>query len=220
MTDSVHTYRPALGALTGGEDTGPSATIDYNEMPVDWGVRSLCNKLLRFYSNPQHFDTVERLQNGDHELPVRYIDYFVTTYAKKYNVSYMVERAHGTEPFHVNAKYHCMLNSGLHKRNADPFRRGPRIVLHSADGKRHIETTVAQLSFFLWAIENKVLEYTLKNKDNIGKDLKEHRRLAAINKARRKRGEPHAQEPPLECRKFAPAADVGSQYSDQIVQRF
>jgi hypothetical protein len=100
----------------------------------------------------------------------------------------MVQRKHGSETFDVNAKYHSLLNSGFKKEYADPFRRGPRVSLRSADGTKTLQTTVAQLNFFMWAIENKVLEYTLKHRDHIGKDLSEHRKHTRLLQ-KRKRGE-------------------------------
>lgn len=183
--NKAHTYRPSLGAVTSGQ---PRAEIDLNDTELKPGMDAVCEKLVQFYSDPAHFETLVRLNNGEMGLPLRYIDYLVTKYSKKYQVSYMVQRVHGTETFNVYAKYHSLLNSGFKKEYADPFRRGPRVFLRSADGTKTLRTTVAQLNFFMWAIENKVLDFTLKHRDHIGKDLSEHRKHARLLR-KRKRGE-------------------------------
>jgi hypothetical protein len=60
------------------------------------------------------------------------------------------------------------------KRLFDPFRRHGRVVLELDD--RSLETTVAQLSFFKWAIENNVLKYALEYKEDIKRDMDAHTR--------------------------------------------
>lgn len=58
------------------------------------------------------------------------------------------------------------------KRLFDPFRRHGRIILEH-EGKR-LETTVAQLSFFRWAIDNEVLKYANEHRDSIKKNMDLH----------------------------------------------
>jgi hypothetical protein len=48
------------------------------------------------------------------------------------------------------------------KKQFDPFRRNVRIDFEYEPGKT-IETTVAQLNFFRWAISNKVIDYINTN---------------------------------------------------------
>ena len=51
----------------------------------------------------------------------------------------------------------------------DPFRRHSRVTIPCKFAENNkLETTVAQLNFFKWAIENKVLEY-LENETNMKK---------------------------------------------------
>jgi hypothetical protein len=64
----------------------------------------------------------------------------------------------------------------------DPFRRHERIYIPYKN--KHVdssiplvlETTVAQLMFFKWAIENKVLEYAHKNRVLIKQDMDDNTR--------------------------------------------
>jgi hypothetical protein len=46
-------------------------------------------RLEKFYSNSVHLERVKEILNGTSHLSLRLIDWFVTNYAKKYNVAYI-----------------------------------------------------------------------------------------------------------------------------------
>ena len=52
----------------------------------------------------------------------------------------------------------------------DPFCRWDRISIPYTNGK-FIETTIGQLNFFKWALENKVIDYIEQNYIEIEKDM-------------------------------------------------
>jgi len=56
------------------------------------------------------------------------------------------------------------------KKRFDPFCRWDRISIPYKDGT-FIETTIGQLNFFKWAIENKVVDYIENNYETIEKDM-------------------------------------------------
>ena len=61
------------------------------------------------------------------------------------------------------------------KKMFDPFRRHDRIKIDCPHlGLLKFNTTVAQLTFFKWAIENKIVEYALKHKQKIKIDMDEN----------------------------------------------
>ena len=110
---------------------------------------------------------VDLIEKDHHGISLRVIDYLCTNYAKNHDVVYFVGPKK-TSPFNLYLQYRAQLKA-YSKMQFDPFRRHERINisvpvhLHS---NGTIETTVAQLNFFRWAIDNKVIDY-LKNKDNI-----------------------------------------------------
>ena len=65
-----------------------------------------------------------------------------------------------TMQFFVYLRYRSQLTS-YHKIKFDPFCRNDRIVNWGPNGD--ITTTLAQLNFFKWALENRVLEYIQKH---------------------------------------------------------
>lgn len=52
----------------------------------------------------------------------------------------------------------------------DPFCRKKRIPFYYGDNKCII-TTIGQLNFFRWAIENNILHYVIDNIENITNDM-------------------------------------------------
>ena len=60
---------------------------------------------------------------------------------------------------------------GFSKNYFDPFQRKDRIEFFILDTK--ITTTIGQLNFFKWAIQNKVIDYAKENLQSIHKDMSE-----------------------------------------------
>jgi hypothetical protein len=130
---------------------------------------------------------------GKNKISLRIIDWFVTNFSKKHNVEYSLKKKitspkritmkkiHGKmskkeEPKssnlnHVNVylSYKNQLNS-FSKKNFDPFCRNNRIEYEFKDGTK-IVTTVGQLNFFRWAIQNNVLKYIIDNYKKIEEDM-------------------------------------------------
>jgi hypothetical protein len=73
-----------------------------------------------------------------------------------------------TMQFFVYLRYRSQLTS-YHKIKFDPFCRNDRIVNWGPNGD--ITTTLAQLNFFKWALENRVLEYIQKHLKEIEIDM-------------------------------------------------
>jgi len=73
--------------------------------------------------------------------------------------------------FNVFNDYRAQLKS-LNKRNFDPFCRRSRIKFYyGKTNDDYIITTVGQLNFFKWSIENYILEYIELNLEKIDEDM-------------------------------------------------
>jgi hypothetical protein len=117
-------------------------------------------RLERFY-NDKNTERVRNILTGKSDLSLRLIDWFVTNYAKKYNISYMT-KANKHVIVYLSYKSHLKAYS---KKMFDPFCRWKRIKF------RDMDTTVGQLNFFEWAISDEVLDYLEKNRDTIHADM-------------------------------------------------
>lgn len=114
----------------------------------------LLSSLLAFYKDERHLDRMLSIINGDSKTSLRIVDWFATNYAKKYWTVYSLPRA---GRFKVYNDYKLKLRS-YSKRRFDPFCRWERISVPYKDGTA-IQTTLGQLNFFKWAIENGVIDY-------------------------------------------------------------
>lgn len=137
----------------------------------------ILKSLLKFFSNDANFKIlldIVVLKNKN--IPLRVLDWFVTNYAKKNDVTYNIVRSSSNhEIFSVYRNYRSQLK-GYKKKEFDPFCRGNTIMLEyesPVDGtKLQFETGLCQLKFFKWAIENLVIDYVESHYDEIYQDMK------------------------------------------------
>ena len=115
-------------------------------------------------------------------ISLRLIDWFVTNYCKKFNILYNLNDFKGEQPnkskdelqsfdnfiiIHNNYKGQLKASS---KKNFDPFCRRNRIRFYYEDNKYFI-TTVGQLNFFKWALENYIIDYIENHIKSIDADM-------------------------------------------------
>lgn len=129
-------------------------------------------KLCEFYMNTTNVERILPIVNRTSPVSLRLLDHFVVNYAVTHSVAYPLN---DKEIFDVHKSYDAQLNK-YHKILFDPFRRGEKVTLECADRDPpiRIETTLAQLCFFKWCIEYKVLEYVEKHIHAITDNMKQH----------------------------------------------
>ena len=127
----------------------------------------LLTNLLKFYEEGNNMDFMLRIINGESRISLRIIDWFATNYAKKYYTVYDIQDS--DRRFKVYVDYKLKLKA-YSKKRFDPFCRWERITVPYKDGK-YIQTTIGQLNFFKWALENNVIRYIEENYANIDKDM-------------------------------------------------
>jgi hypothetical protein len=113
--------------------------------------------------------------NGKSFISLRIVDWFVTNYAKQYYTVYEIEGpsfeqdSTDVQRFKVYNDYKLKLKS-YSKKRFDPFCRWERHTI-PVDKDSVMETTLGQLNFFKWAIENRVLDYIEKHYEAIEGDM-------------------------------------------------
>jgi hypothetical protein len=127
----------------------------------------LLNKLLLFYKNTEHFDKMISIINGTSKISLRIVDWFVTNYSKKNYC--VIENEETNERFKVYNDYKLKLKA-YSKKKFDPFCRWDRINVPYKN-TMCVQTTLGQLNFFKWTIENKILEYIENNYSTIENDM-------------------------------------------------
>jgi hypothetical protein len=115
----------------------------------------LMENLMKFYNQNNNLETMLKIINGESPISLRIIDWFATNYAKKFFTVYDVGGAN--RRFKVYVDYKLKLKA-YSKRRFDPFCRWDRITIPYNNGT-FIQTTIGQLNFFKWALENDVVAY-------------------------------------------------------------
>ena len=129
----------------------------------------LLNNLMDFYRDETNLSRMLKIITGESKISLRIVDWFATNYAKKYYTLFTIEDKSETRRFKVYFDYKLKLKA-YSKKRFDPFCRWDRISIPYKTGTS-IETTIGQLNFFKWAIENRVIEYIEENYETIEKDM-------------------------------------------------
>jgi hypothetical protein len=126
--------------------------------------------LMDFYKDEPTMTKMLKIITGESKVSLRIVDWFATNYAKKYYTLYTIdEPGRDLRRFKVYFDYKLKLKA-YSKKRFDPFCRWDRITIPYKNGT-FIETTIGQLNFFKWALENKVIKYIEDNYDTIENDM-------------------------------------------------
>jgi hypothetical protein len=151
---------------------------------------SMIGKLLEFFKTEANFDILYELLKNEksrkNKMSLRLINWFVTNYAKHYTIRYknntnicdgITTLASLFIPSQTNflvwIEYEKELASEG-KEYFDAFRRGANIgklIELEFSSEKKLQTTIAQLNFFRWAIRNNIITYIAQNVNVIYKDM-------------------------------------------------
>ena len=106
-------------------------------------------RLSTFYSDPAILARIRPILAGESKISLRLLDWLVTNYAKKHNIAYLTP---DNRDVNVYLRYKANLRA-YSKKMFDPFCRHKKITFLG------LNTTVGQLNFFHWVLEDRVLEY-------------------------------------------------------------
>ena len=156
----------------------------------------LLNKLLEYYKKNNNMEKMLRIINGESRISLRIVDWFATNFAKKYYTVYNILNnrefdENTAKRFKVYVDYKLNLKA-YSKKRFDPFCRWERIVVPFND--KYIQTTIGQLNFFKWALENRVIEFIENNYLDIEADMNNRNSTSKkknmnLQKTRKKREE-------------------------------
>ena len=153
----------------------------------------LLNQLKIFYENTKNLETLFKILNHNNlykksketKISLRLIDWFVTNYCKKNKVIIQKKVKNKIEYINIYNNYKSNLRA-FSKQLFDPFRRKNIIYLNytirnnktyisfsyqNNTKKNFIKTTIGQVNFFKWIIDNNIYEYIANNKKIIENDM-------------------------------------------------
>lgn len=131
----------------------------------------LMTNLLTFFQEEEHLHEMLKVITGESNISLRIVDWFATNYSKKHYTVYDVNDKHKnvTRRFKVYNDYKLKLKA-YSKKRFDPFCRWERINIPYVEDKV-IETTIGQLNFFKWILENQIIQYIEDNYQSIEQDM-------------------------------------------------
>ena len=138
----------------------------------------LMTNLMKFYDENNNLEKMLKIINGESPISLRIIDWFATNYAKKFFTVYEVG---ANRRFKVYTDYKLKLKA-YSKRRFDPFCRWDRITIPYGNGT-FIQTTIGQLNFFKWALENGVVAYIEAHYSDIEDDMNARNSTSRRNNA-------------------------------------
>jgi hypothetical protein len=149
-------------------------------MEIQSKEQLVLHRLATFYGQEDVLTRVRSILTGESKISLRLVDWLVTNYAKKHNVSYMTKQGRHVIVY-LAYKAHLKAYS---KKMFDPFCRWKRIQFLG------MNTTVGQLNFFEWAVQDEVLDYLEAHYDEIHADMEACSQVVTnTEEGRRKRHE-------------------------------
>lgn len=125
----------------------------------------LLDSISPFYYKTNRIEKLIPIFNGTSKISLRILDWFVTNYTKEKNIILLNNKK--VNNIYLNYKSQLKAYS---KKQFDPFCRRERISFFY-DKENELVTTVGQLNFFRWAVENRVLDYISENLEDIEQDM-------------------------------------------------
>ena len=139
-------------------------------------------KLLDFYKN-DNLNILLPIILQQTRLSLRSLDWFVTNYCKKYNINYPLVK-NGIEISYFPFKSYKSQLKAYSKKFCDPFCRRERIIFDYSNSeiipfnqnikmshKEYIITTIGQLNFFRFAIQDSIINYAIDHITEIENDM-------------------------------------------------
>lgn len=126
--------------------------------------------LSKYYSRNNKIQILKDIIENKSKLSLRLIDWYVTNYCKQNNVVYILDRKNNSGYFNVYLNYRSQLKA-FKKILFDPFRRRDRIVFKYDKIGGEINTTIGQLNFFRWAIDNDIIKNLQKTIVDVEQDM-------------------------------------------------
>ncbi len=123
----------------------------------------LLTSIDRFYKTPENRATLLQILNKTRGISLRNLEWFITNYSKKTNLSY---KTRDGKYFSVHCQYKSTLD-GYSKKLFDPFCRSQKITYNIPGTSDEINTTVAQLNFIRWCIKNNIIEYIQDHRNQL-----------------------------------------------------
>jgi hypothetical protein len=143
------------------------------DVEINKTEQSMIPSLLKFFSDVNHFKVLKEFKKSKQsKYSVGLLNWFNVNYSKEYGVEYTIESLGRKRSVYVWQSYNAAL-SGYKKEYFDPFARGKNCgkEISIENNGDVVLTTVRQLNYFRWAINNGIIDYVKQHVDLIYDDM-------------------------------------------------
>lgn len=166
--------------------------------------RSIVERLEPFYTDELIEQVLRPILEQHAGWPsIRVIDWMLTNFAKSRRVVCTQE---GGDRINVFLAYKSQL-SFFRRRNFDAFRRRLRVKIHTPSGE--LESTIAQLNFYAWAIRSGILDWCRRHAAEVESDMNETAQRRRTRKAGQRRRSELSAAPPTKVTIYEAQAALG-----------
>jgi hypothetical protein len=157
-------------------------------------------KLIDFYSDSSNLKILLPIILQQTRLSLRSLDWFVTNYSKKYNTNFIITK-NGEQLTYFPFKSYKSQLKAYSKKFCDPFCRRERVIFDynfmeitefnsnlKMSHNDYIITTIGQLNFFKFAIQDNIIKYAIENIEEIEDDMNSTIKKREIEKSEAKSG--------------------------------
>lgn len=155
----------------------------FKEIKISSFEQNIIKSFENFYLDDNNVKIFKDILSGN--ISIRLIDHFIIKYCKDNKIVLNINSNNKVNMFVVYVSYKNQLRK-WNKKYFDPFSRGDRIPYFIHQDKCII-TTIGQLNFFKWFIENDIYKYLYDNIDIIEKDMNDtNKKNKELNKKKTK----------------------------------
>ena len=150
--------------------------VNYDTNALDSRENLLLYSLLKFYKRHgnANLSSIIPIVKQDSHISLRIIEWVVTSFAKEKDIVFPImskntNKVKGSVRIYDSYKKTLKAFGG---KSFGIFKRSDLLLITYGDGENDkIETTLGQLNFFRWALENNVINYIEKNFEYLAKQL-------------------------------------------------
>jgi len=155
-------------------------------------------KLIDFYKESSNLNILLPIILQQTRLSLRSLDWFVTNYSKKYNTNFIITKNGEPLSYFPFKSYKSQLKA-YSKKFCDPFCRRERVIFdyHNKiilDFDQNIKmshgdyiiTTIGQLNFFRFAIQDSIIKYAIEHIEEIENDMNSTLKNREVEKTKAK----------------------------------
>lgn len=169
IVNAENALEEEIDDLENDDETVEEKIPEVNEAKFTIKERYLYKMLDKYFKSQDIQMVIKMIAiiDGDSDISLRMLDWFITRYANKHNTTYCKQND-DNDRFNVHISYKAQLKS-YKKRYFDPFRRRRKFIYRydTNDKTKFMYTTIGQLNFFKWAFSNGVIKFVEDNYDTI-----------------------------------------------------